>query len=377
MLAAWNAASALGALVHSGTPADVPPSFDCAIRSAAWQYGKKLLPERGQFSTLFDALQLGACPGLSRPAERDTWSQRDDPLPTDQPVLFVSTATATGTVAESQQHTYKTVHEAVEASRRLRARGAPATIALRQGVHYVGETLQLGEADSGLTLRSYPGEAAGLSAGVPLSTEWRKSSACRGSAPCYEADLSAQRVGAFSGLRLHGKRQIRARFPNFDPELDSVIDGQHLVHDGKMGWIGDQTEWVESGANGMNGIHGEWPPTATATTYVIDDDDWPSVDWPMHIMSNGTVDPSDWTGEGSWGQYWIGVGGTCVDRQPAAGYWCAPDAPRAISSPNHPVGIRPTAAQLPHLPYANATGAVVHAWRPGHWCMRLLIERRS
>ena len=87
----------------------------------------------------------------------------------------------------------------------------------------------------------------------------------------------------------------------------------------------------------------------------------------MHIMTNGTVDPSSWTGEGGWGQYWIGVGGTCVDREPQAGYWCAPGAPRKISTPNHPVGIRPTAKELPHLPYANASGAVVHAWRPGHW----------
>ena len=46
--------------------------------------------------------------------------------------------------------------------------------------------------------------------------------------------------------------------------------------------------------------------------------------------------------------------------------WCAPGAPRHISTPNHPVGIE-TGNLLPHAPYRNATGAVVHAWRPGHW----------
>ena len=63
----------------------------------------------------------------------------------------------------------------------------------------------------------------------------------------------------------------------------------------------------------------------------------------------------------------IGLNGTCADRTPAAGYWCAPNAPRHIQTPNHPVGILPTKKELPHLPYKDATGAVVHAWRPGHW----------
>ena len=48
--------------------------------------------------------------------------------------------------------------------------------------------------------------------------------------------------------------------------------------------------------------------------------DWPSVDWPMNIMTGNQTDPDDWTGEGDWGEYWIGVGGTCVDRSPPAGY---------------------------------------------------------
>ena len=44
----------------------------------------------------------------------------------------------------------------------------------------------------------------------------------------------------------------------------------------------------------------------------------------------------------------------------------APAAPRHISTPNHPSGIE-TGVNLPNSPYKNATGAVVHAWRPGHW----------
>ena len=47
--------------VHSGTPAGVPPDSDCAIRNLAYEYGKKLMPERGDFKSLFDALQLEVC----------------------------------------------------------------------------------------------------------------------------------------------------------------------------------------------------------------------------------------------------------------------------------------------------------------------------
>lgn len=88
----------------------------------------------------------------------------------------------------------------------------------------------------------------------------------------------------------------------------------------------------------------------------------------MHIQTNGTDRPSSWTGEGDWGGHFVGIGGTCADRSPPVGYWCSPKAPRMGNAlPTHPVGVRPTTGQLPYLPYANATGAVVHSWRPGHW----------
>ena len=253
--------------------------------------------------------------------------------------------------------------------------GAKITIAVRSGTFHLSSTLLLTAEDSGLTIRPHPGNAADpavLSAGRPLEiVAWKPSVSprCPASSGCLEADLSGQGIGSIPGLRLDGARQVRARFPNFDPEIDRVIDGHYLVHDGYAGWIRSRTDWVTSGEHGMNGVPGPWPPATSAITHVINASHWPSVDWPMHIYTNASkVDPSAWTGEGDWGQYWIGVGGTCVDREPQAGYWCAPKAPRKISTPNHPVGIRATSKHLPNLPrYVNATGAVVHAWRPGHW----------
>ena len=47
-------AGAASGMINSGTPDGVPASFDCALRSLAYDYGRALLPGRGTFRTLFD-----------------------------------------------------------------------------------------------------------------------------------------------------------------------------------------------------------------------------------------------------------------------------------------------------------------------------------
>lgn len=34
-------------MVNPGTPRGVPPSYDCAVRIHAWEFGKATLPQRG------------------------------------------------------------------------------------------------------------------------------------------------------------------------------------------------------------------------------------------------------------------------------------------------------------------------------------------
>ena len=385
-------------MLHSGSPS-VTPDSDCAIRELAYNYGKHLAPSQGDFQSLFDAMQLGACnvtapksPRTKPVGDEKSLPAVEDPLPPATPHHALIFVAPHGAASSSD---VVSIRDAIQHSRVLRTKhnarfssstALPffaATIVLRAGTHFIGGTspIQLGREDSHLTLRSAPGVRAVVSGGVPLSDlKWTSSTntACAASKGCFQASLKdvKQLPADVLGLRRNGVREIRARYPNYDPELSSVIDGNLQIHDGREGWIASKTSWIPQTAAGqkMNGIS-PWPPTTKAQTIVINASDWPGVEWPMQIMTtlpNGTTiaQPDGWTGEGDWGEYWVGIGGTCIDRSPPAGYWCAPAAPRHISTPNHPSGVSPTEAQLPNLPYTHAEGgkgAVIHAWRPGHW----------
>jgi hypothetical protein len=174
-----------------------------------------------------------------------------------------------------------TLAAAVNHSRTL---AKPLDILLRAGTHHLITAIELGPEDSGLRIANFPGEMVELSGGVPIAPVWKKSSLC--GAGCFEALLPM--IASIPGLRRNGVREIRARWPNFDEELDSVDEfGVYHVHDGSDGWHTGNTEWVMEGKD-MNGIPGPWPPKKDAKTYVMGADDWPGVEWPMALMVNTT-----------------------------------------------------------------------------------------
>eukprot|EP01047_Picozoa_sp_COSAG01_P017810 COSAG01_NODE_951_length_12498_cov_30.544018_6_plen_809_part_00 len=364
-------------MVNSGTPRGVPADADCAVRELAYAFGKSLKPGRGGFRTLYDALQLGAC-GVPVPTARPEWvppSSSQTAL-SHSSTLYVAPVGASSAANEpptgSAERPFQSVADAVERSRSMTK---PVDILLRQGTHAVASTVELGPDDSGIRIANCPGEAAELSGAVPLYPQWKSSSVC--GKGCFEAALPS--ISSILGLRRNGIREIRARWPNFDEELDSVDEhGVYHVHNGRDGWVTVPTPWVMNGSD-MNGIAGPWPPTEEARTITVGAEDWPGVHWPMREMvnaSNGTLVPTNdqWTGEGDWGKYWLGVGGTCADRTPALGYWCSPTAPRDISPATHPGGIY--AQTVRGRQYRDPVGAIIHAWMPYHW-YTYMFEVRS
>lgn len=72
---------------------------------------------------------------------------------------------------------------------------------------------------------------------------------------------------------------------------------------------------------------------------------------------------------GMYQDYTVGIGGSCDVYTPPWSPWCSGDFYLERQFPEmhtrHPSGV--TTDALPNAPYNKPEGAIVHAWRPGHW----------
>jgi hypothetical protein len=431
---------------NSGTPAGVPADVDCAVRALAWEYGKHLLPERGEFRSLFEAMQLQFC-NMTTPTAHDKWEPPR--LPTPHGTTFYVSTSGDDKADGSKAHPFATLARGVSASA-----GTNATVLMRGGTYYLAAPIELGPHHSGLTIQNYDGEHVTLSGGVPLSitrpawalhkrrVEWethpgtnnvygqaspradsegivylgtmsttaeceaaaKKDAQRRGPftqwtfhtpkfggdfagqcfgrtddawAPVPQANVDSglfvkqnvwvaelgEVAGGMPGLRVDGKRAIRAKYPNGDPEQSgSFLRGANQGMGG-----GDYVKgWIPLAANT------EWVPPARkpdSREIVITADDWPDVEWPMKEAGG-----SSWTGEGDWGEFHIGTGGYCDDLTPPAGYWCAMHPPRGqcwdektnVGSGCVQTHMSPDGMALPRAAnYSHPEDAVIQSWRGG------------
>ena len=155
----------------SGTPANIPLETDCALRSFAWEYGKHLLPGRGQFKTLFDALQLSECNVTSPMGDDDVYRPPHTALPRAGRILHVSTA---GSDSANGTHDapFRTLKRAVAAAASMRD-GSNATVVVHGGEYYLDAPLQLTAAHSNLTIQNYANEYVRISGGVNFTVRER------------------------------------------------------------------------------------------------------------------------------------------------------------------------------------------------------------
>ena len=167
------------------------------------------------------------------------------------------------------------------------------------------------------------------------------------------------------GLRIDGRRAIRAKYPNGDPESSgNWLKGYNAGMGG-----GDYTRGYIPLSAGS-----EWVPPARkpdAEEVVITANDWPGVEWPMAEAGG-----SSWTGEGDWGAFHAGWKGYCDDITPPFGYWCAMNPPRGQcwdKQTNQGSGctqthMSPDGLVFPRAAarnYSQPVGAVLQAWRGG------------
>lgn len=138
-------------MVAPGTPPGVPGEFDCAVRKLAYEYGQKLLPNRGQFRTLFEALQLQFC-GMTTPSTYDEYQPPKLSTPAGLTVYVAPDGHDSNT--GSKESPFATVQKAVHATA---SKGA-ATILLRAGRYFINNTIDIGAENNGLTIQNFDGE---------------------------------------------------------------------------------------------------------------------------------------------------------------------------------------------------------------------------
>jgi len=92
------------------------------------------------------------------------------------------------------------------------ARRQKATVWFRTGVYYLPETIRLSAEDNGTTFAAVPGEKPVLSGGMRLDLRWE---------PYRDGILRAKTPAglAIDQLFVNGRRQLMARYPNYDPSV--------------------------------------------------------------------------------------------------------------------------------------------------------------
>ncbi len=332
----------------------VDPDFECGWRKLALDYGLKLQPHltARQQRDLFDALELATlCKQTPPTSEKSEVAERTRAAPTPQldlvaralrsaTQIFVGPAGSDTSGDGTQTKPFLTLRRAIAASRALPA-GTAASIELRAGTYYLDETIILTEEDSLLTIEAYNGEEAVLSGGRVLDNlTWKKVQGRNANDNLFAADLSAfPGLDSVPALQVGGARATLARYPNANPERDLFPDG-----------------YITAGG-------GSWAAPIDIKTGAICD--------PAELCGqseNLTVPVSDaW--HGMYQNYEVGIGGACDRYDPPHSPWCSGNFYLERQFPEmhtrSPSGITVGLERMKH--YKNPEGAVVHAWRPGHW----------
>lgn len=282
--------------------------------------------------------------------------------------LYVDAAAGSDTSGTgSKAKPLQTLEFALYRSRQLRAAAAgdgERLAILCQGVFHLAAPLVLTPIDSNLTIAAVEGEHATLSGGLPLTPKWRPYNISSG-ANIWAADLSGDLAPGteINGLQLGGSRVTRARYPNANPEIDTF----------PTGWVvlDKATTWQDAGNKECEGC--------------------------TFDTASPRIAPLE---RGVYEQHMEGTGGPCSIFASKRSYWCSehpssacPSVPQACATCGNgqaacgsghascngtgqkaawfgppPTGMHFGAAQLPHAPYKHgADGAIVQAWRHGHW----------
>jgi hypothetical protein len=219
--------------------------------------------------------------------------------------LYVATS-GDDTFPGTREKPFATMQRAQRSVREKLATAQGAlTVVVRAGTYYPAETLSLSAQDcpgaaQKVTYQAYPGETVTLSGGQWLQCDWQPYK--NGIMMCR---LPAAKTGAltFDQLFVNGKRQVRARFPNFDPSDPKNFSGYiraaaglaDAIPDPKPDPNGD----MSYSSSAPRGVHFDpatfsprrWKKPAEAIIHIYQAMYWGNlqwrlrdVDWDQHIL---------------------------------------------------------------------------------------------
>jgi len=141
----------------------------------------------------------------------------------------------------SLDHPLKTITAARDLADKRKTNSAPVTVYLRAGTYYLGAPVEFGPVNSGtanapITYAAYGTEKPVISGGIKVSATWETSS---GSIRVAKIDKNLK----VDQLFLNGKRQILARYPNYNAN-SKILDGyaSDCLGSGRVGMWKDPTE---------------------------------------------------------------------------------------------------------------------------------------
>ena len=275
------------------SPVNVEPSLDCEIRNLAYQYAQKLLPQYGSLQAVYDALQLQNCDislnsgkYKSRPFLYQSYKEGIE--------IFVDAVNGNDENSGDISHPLQSIVKAIEVFRSQVVR-YPTTIYLRKGTYYLEQTVRLNAADSGLTIAGYEDEAPVISGGKLYKFSWKPyTSKLYPDLKMFVTDLTEQSPLPFNQLFIDGRRAVRARYPNGNPETTGL-------HTDPTGYFSTVDKWYNK-------------PPSVGTSYTIENPN-----------RNGTAFP----------YFSLGEGGSVSVFDPPESYWgvAHPDGGNTYSVP--------------------------------------------
>ena len=148
----------------------IPKSFDCAMRKAAYEYGKKLQPRHGSFPSLYYALDLNA-PDCTVPLAADSIDAARPPTPSlPKHAVSLSLQRKSRAAAKAADGSIAAPFRCIQTAADAAASRGVSSVVLRGGTYYLSEQIVLTPRHSGLSFLAYPEEKVVVSGGIPSKT---------------------------------------------------------------------------------------------------------------------------------------------------------------------------------------------------------------